>query len=30
MQIFTKFLHFEGFWFQNFVRICRASVLMWK
>jgi len=27
LQIFTKFLYFEGFWLQNFVRILRVSEL---
>jgi len=30
MQIFTKFLNFEGFRLQKFVRILELSELMWK
>ena len=29
-QTFTKFLYFEGFRLQNFVRILRVSELIWK
>jgi len=30
LQIFTKFLYFESFLLQNFIRIIRVSELMWK
>jgi len=30
LQIFTKFLYFEGFRLQHFVRILGVSELMWN
>jgi len=30
LQILTKFLYFEGFRLQNYVRILRVPELIWK